>query len=250
MLVNFTYRHRPLMGAALLLALLAAPALAEEPKKPAAAPEGQHTRVKLRTSVGDIVLELYDDKSPVSVENFLQYVRDGFYDGIAFHRVVKGFMIQTGGFNADLSPRTNGLRGPIKNESGNLLKNERGTVAMARMSDPHSATSQFFINVVDNPHLDRTRRQPYGYAVFGKVVEGMDVVDKIQNAPCIQHPNDPRGGADGPVNPNPPITIKEATILEPQAPSGASDRAGAKAKAEDAPEADDAADAGTPGAPE
>jgi cyclophilin family peptidyl-prolyl cis-trans isomerase len=140
-------------------------------------------------------------------------VRDGFYDGIAFHRVKADFMIQAGGYMADLKERTNGLRPPIKNESTNDLKNERGTIAMARVGDPHSATSQFFINVVDNPHLDRGERQPFGYAVFGKVVEGMEVVDKIQRARTIQHPRDPRKGADGAVNPDPPITIREATIV-------------------------------------
>lgn len=175
-------------------------------------------RVRLVTSLGDVELELFADKAPVSVENFLAYVRSGFYDGLVFHRVVPNFMIQAGGFDENLDARTNGLLPPIKNESANLLKNERGTVAMARLSEPHSATSQFFINLADNPHLDRTRRQPYGYAVFGRVVGGMDVVERIAAARCIQHDKDPRRGVDGPVNPDPPIIIKKALILEDEPP--------------------------------
>lgn len=172
-----------------------------------------HPQVKLETSVGDITIELYQDKAPITVENFLTYVRDGFYDGLVFHRVMPDFMIQGGGHEADLSARTEGLHAPIKNESRNGLKNERGTIAMARLSDPDSATSQFFINVVDNARLDPNDRQPYGYTVFGRVIDGMRVVDRIRHSKCIQDPSDPRKGQDGAVNPDPPVVIKKATVV-------------------------------------
>ena len=133
-------------------------------------------KVKMATSKGDIVIELYADKAPVTVENFLRYVNDGAYDGTIFHRVIKGFMNQGGGFTPDLQKRP-----PIKNEADNGLKNTRGTIAMARTSDPNSATNQFFINTADNDFLDHKSKsmQGWGYAVFGKVTEGMDVVDSI-----------------------------------------------------------------------
>jgi len=136
-------------------------------------------RVTLQTSKGNIVLELYADKAPVTAENFLGYVRDGFFDGTIFHRVIPGFMIQGGGFTVDMQQKP--TRDPIANEADNGLKNERGTIAMARTMNPNSATAQFFINTVDNGPLDHTGKTPqgWGYAVFGKVVEGMDVVDAI-----------------------------------------------------------------------
>ena len=141
-------------------------------------------RVQLETTQGNITLELYEDKAPETVKNFLTYVDDGYYDGTVFHRVIKDFMIQGGGFTTEITPKP-GVAAPIQNEADNGLKNLRGTIAMARTSDPHSATSQFFINHVDNPFLDysaKTRRG-WGYCVFGKVVDGMDVVDKIAETP-------------------------------------------------------------------
>ncbi len=136
-------------------------------------------RVALDTSKGRIVLELFPDKAPISVENFLAYADSGYYDGTIFHRVIAGFMIQGGGFTPDMKMKPG--RGPIRNEADNGLRNERGTIAMARTSDPHSASSQFFINTVDNDFLNHKRKDPrgWGYAVFGRVVEGMEVVDAI-----------------------------------------------------------------------
>jgi cyclophilin family peptidyl-prolyl cis-trans isomerase len=136
--------------------------------------------VIIETSVGDITAELYKDKAPRSVENFLAYVNDGFYSGTVFHRVIKGFMIQGGGLTADLSRKQ--TRAAIANEATNGLKNARGTLAMARTGEVNSATSQFFINTVDNRPLDHRGQTPdaFGYAVFGKVIAGMDVVDKIE----------------------------------------------------------------------
>ena len=136
--------------------------------------------VTLHTSHGDIRLELDAGKAPVTVENFLAYARDGFYDGTIFHRVIGNFMIQGGGFTADMEQKE--PRAPIRNEADNGLKNLDGTIAMARTNDPHSATAQFFINVSDNDFLDhRAPSGPgWGYAVFGKVVDGMDVVAKIK----------------------------------------------------------------------
>ena len=136
--------------------------------------------VKLKTNHGDILLELDAAKAPQTVENFLQYVRDGFFSNTLFHRVIDGFMIQGGGMNPDMSQKA--TRAPVKNEADNGLKNEAYTIAMARTSDPHSATAQFFINVADNEFLNHTAptAQGWGYCVFGKVIEGQDVVDKIK----------------------------------------------------------------------
>jgi peptidyl-prolyl cis-trans isomerase A (cyclophilin A) len=134
--------------------------------------------VRLNTSLGDIVLELDREKAPKTVENFVQYVKARHYDGTVFHRVIDGFMVQGGGMKADLSEKT--TRAPIPLEAGNGLSNVRGSVAMARTSNPNSATAQFFINVVDNLRLDTAGG---GYAVFGRVTEGMDVVDKIRAVP-------------------------------------------------------------------
>jgi peptidyl-prolyl cis-trans isomerase B (cyclophilin B) len=137
-------------------------------------------RVALETSHGTIVAELYPDKAPQTVANFLEYVKSGHYDGTVFHRVIAGFMIQGGGFDATM--RQKPTRASIANEADNGLTNNRGTLAMARTNDPHSATAQFFINVADNAFLDHTSPsgQGWGYCVFGKVVEGSDVVDKIR----------------------------------------------------------------------
>lgn len=172
------------------LALSGVPALAaraEESADPEPAPEQSvppstenSPMVTLKTTLGDITLELYPDKAPETVANFLQYVRDGHYNGTIFHRVIDGFMIQGGGFTPDMMQKP--TRAPIKNEAHNGLKNVRGTIAMARTPDPHSATAQFFINVVNNEFLNFRSPDPqgYGYCVFGRVVSGMEVVDRIK----------------------------------------------------------------------
>ena len=139
------------------------------------------TKVLLKTSMGDIVLELNPEKAPVSVDNFLKYVKSGYYKGTIFHRVIDGFMIQGGGFDKNMNQKQ--ASAPIKNEGSNGLKNDAYTVAMARTGDPDSATSQFFINVNNNGMLDYPGRDGVGYAVFGKVVAGQDVVDKIRRVP-------------------------------------------------------------------
>ena len=155
-----------------LLALAMAGALA-------AAAQAANPVVVMKTSKGTIKIELNAEKAPVTVQNFLKYVEDKHYDGTIFHRVIKDFMIQGGGMEPGLKEKK--TRDPIKNESDNGLKNERGTIAMARTDRPDSATSQFFINVVDNAFLDKANaRDKVGYCVFGKVIEGMDVVDKIR----------------------------------------------------------------------
>lgn len=133
--------------------------------------------VNMSTSLGDVTIELYPDQAPETVENFLQYTGNGFYDGTIFHRVIPGFVLQGGGFTPELDRKT--TREPIRNESDNGLKNLRGTLSMARLPDPHSATSQFFVNLADNPHLDHQGGSQWGYAVFGRIVDGMDVIDAI-----------------------------------------------------------------------
>lgn len=137
-------------------------------------------RIQVETSQGQFVLELDGSRSPITVMNFVKYVRDGQYDGTIFHRVIPGFMAQAGGYTSNFDEKP--VRDPIANESGNGLRNERGTIAMARMNKPHTATSQFFINLVDNPALDPNPRR-WGYTVFGLVVEGMDVLDTIAKIP-------------------------------------------------------------------
>jgi len=138
-------------------------------------------KVALETNKGQIVIELDDKAAPVTTQNFLKYVNDGFYSGVIFHRVIPGFMIQSGGFEPGMKQKT--TREPIKNEAKNGLSNVTGSIAMARTSDPHSASAQFFINLVDNSKLDYPSFDGWGYAVFGKVVEGMDVVKAIGAAP-------------------------------------------------------------------
>jgi len=163
-------------------------------------------KVKLTTTMGDIILELYPDKAPATVDNFLQYVKAGFYNGTVFHRVIDGFMIQGGGLDANLNRKS--TRAPIKNEADNGLKNEPYTIAMARTSDPDSATSQFFINVADNQRLNFKAKTPadWGYTVFGRVVQGKEVVDKIKAVPT---------GTQGMYEnaPKTPVTITQASIL-------------------------------------
>ncbi|SDZ34860.1 peptidyl-prolyl cis-trans isomerase A (cyclophilin A) [Variovorax sp. YR266] len=161
-------------------------------------------RVKLATSAGDIVVELDAAKAPKSVENFLQYVKDKHYDGTVFHRVIDGFMIQGGGFTADLQQKP--TRAPIPLEASNGLKNDKYTIAMARTGNPNSATSQFFINVKNNDSLNAPNPDGYGYTVFGKVVAGTDVVDKIRTVAT--------GNKGGMQNvPLEAVTIKSATLL-------------------------------------
>ena len=137
--------------------------------------------VKFQTSMGEFTVEVYPDKAPKTVENFLQYVKDKQYEGTIFHRVMDGFMVQGGGFTSDMKEKQ--TRAPIPLEAKNGLKNDRGTIAMARTSNPNSATAQFFINVVNNDGLNAPQPDGYGYAVFGKVVSGMDVIDKIRTTP-------------------------------------------------------------------
>ena len=162
--------------------------------------------VLLETTSGDILIELYADKAPATVENFLKYVNEGFYANTIFHRVIKGFMIQGGGMNMKMEEKA--THAPIKNEADNGLANERGTIAMARTSAPHSASSQFFINVVDNDFLNHTAPNPqgWGYAVFGKVTAGQNVVDEIARVPTSTH------GFYGDV-PVDDIVIEKAEIL-------------------------------------
>lgn len=161
--------------------------------------------ITLKTSHGDIVIELDHEAAPKTCENFEQYVRDGFYDGTIFHRVIENFMIQGGGFMPDMMQKA--TREPIENEANNGLSNEVGTIAMARTMQPHSASSQFFINVADNKFLDYPGQDGWGYCVFGKVVEGMDVVNRIKDVPTTTR----AGHSDVPVD---PVVIEKATIDE------------------------------------
>jgi len=202
---------------AYILSLAAAGSAVGQPatgQSTASGPEGNPMlpHVKLETTLGDIVLELNAEKAPVSVDNFLQYVDAGFYNGTIFHRVMSNFMIQGGGFTPDLDQKSGGLRGPIKNEWKNGLKNTRGTIAMARLGGKaDSATAQFFINVADNAMLDEPR-DGAGYAVFGKVVEGVDTVEKIRNAKVRK---EPRFGDRETAYPVEQILIKSAKIVGP-----------------------------------
>jgi peptidyl-prolyl cis-trans isomerase B (cyclophilin B) len=171
-------------------------------------------RVLISTSEGDIVVELDRAKAPATVENFLSYVDQQFYDGTIFHRVIARFMIQGGGFTEDFKQKPTGK--PVRNEADNGLRNARGTIAMARTPDPHSATAQFFINTVDNKFLDHTSPTPngWGYAVFGRVVEGMDVVDRIEGIPTG------RGGPFPSDVPRSTVVIQKITRLPANATAG------------------------------
>ena len=162
--------------------------------------------VVFRTSMGDLNIELYPGEAPATVENFLRYVEDGHYDGTIFHRVVRGFVIQGGGFTAEMVEKD--TREPIGNEATNGLKNLRGTLSMARTSDPHSATAQFFVNTKDNPALDHTGQtmRGWGYAVFGKVVRGMEAVDRIEASPVVS-----RAGHND--VPHTPIVVQSAEVI-------------------------------------
>jgi peptidyl-prolyl cis-trans isomerase B (cyclophilin B) len=183
----------------------ASPASPAAPAKSPAAPV-----VKLETNFGDILVRLDDRKAPISTANFIQYVKSGHYDGTVFHRVIKGFMIQGGGFTPDMKQKT--ARAAIRNEAGNGLKNQKYAVAMARTNDPHSATSQFFINTKDNGFLDFKSQSPqgWGYAVFGRVIKGQDVVDKIEAVTTGR-----RGVHDD--VPTTPVVIRKALLVAEQA---------------------------------
>ena len=162
--------------------------------------------VELETTMGNIVIELNQEKAPNTVANFLEYVKSGHYDGTIFHRVIDGFMIQGGGMDANMKEKS--TNAPIQNEADNGLKNEVGTIAMARTSDPHSATAQFFINVKDNSFLNFSGKNPqgWGYAVFGKVTEGMDIVNKIKGVPTGKY------GFHADV-PTTPVVITHAKVI-------------------------------------
>ena len=162
--------------------------------------------VELDTSMGAIVIELNEEKAPKTVENFLNYVKSGHYDGTIFHRIIDGFMIQGGGMNAEMNEKA--TNAPVENEADNGLKNDAGTIAMARTQDPHSATSQFFVNVKDNDFLNHSGKnmQGWGYTVFGKVTSGMDVIEKMRGVPTG------RFGMHADV-PKEPVVINSATII-------------------------------------
>ena len=203
--------RRAAAGAIAACLALAAP-MGAQAQAPAPAAEAA-PRVKLATSLGDIVVEVYPDKAPKTAENFLQYVRDKHYDGTIFHRVIDGFMVQGGGYDARYAQKP--TRAPIPHEGASALakggpRNTVGTIAMARTMDPNSASAQFFINVKDNAFLDHTAptMQGYGYVAFGKVVAGMDVVNRIKSVPT---------GASGPFPsdvPKTPVVITSATIVK------------------------------------
>ncbi|WNO06708.1 peptidylprolyl isomerase [Rhodoferax mekongensis] len=161
------------------------------------------TKVVFQTTAGNFTVELYSDKAPKTVENFVQYVKDKHYNGTIFHRVIPNFMVQGGGFTPTMQQKA--TRAPIPLEANNQLKNDRGTIAMARTADPHSATAQFFINVVDNQNLNAPRPDGYGYTVFGKVIQGMDTIDKIRTVPTTS------AGMYQDV-PQTPIVINSATL--------------------------------------
>ena len=187
-------------AAAIVLMSLAATGWAQTP----------NPKVLIKTNQGDITVELDAAKAPKSVENFVAYVKAGQYDGTIFHRVIDNFMIQGGGYTTELVPK-GGERGPIQNEATNGLSNLRGTLAMARTMDPHSATSQFFINVVDNKSLDHVSTadgRTWGYAVFGKVISGMEVVDKIKVMPTNMFSPEFQN------LPRPYVVIEKATLVE------------------------------------
>lgn len=190
----------------MIIALVAAMACGVTPTH-AAPVKGGHTMIKLETTMGDIVIELEDEKAPKTAANFRQYVEEGHYDGTIFHRVIDRFMVQGGGYDASMVEKK--TRAPIENEAGNGLTNKKYTLAMARTNDPHSATAQFFINVNDNDFLNfrAPSGQGWGYAVFGRVVEGTEVVDKI------------KGVATGTYGfhenvPSTPVVITKASVLK------------------------------------
>ena len=202
------YKTSTLLTFASLLIFLASCADKSDIKEVKKSMEKTMTQVTIKTSVGDIQLELNDEKAPITVENFKTIAQSGYYKGTIFHRVINGFMVQGGGLNADMSNKSSGTS-PIQNEANNGLANDRGTIAMARTMDPHSATSQFFINHKDNGFLNHTgeNSQGWGYAVFGIVTEGMDVVDQIAEVAT--------GSSGGHQDvPEEAITIESVTVSE------------------------------------
>lgn len=209
---------KSLLATVFLMLPLTLAAQTAKPAAPAAAmPSPQ---VLLHTSQGDITLELYPDKAPKSVANFLQYVRDGFYDGTLLHRVIPGYLVQGGLYTRDLQPKR--TRPAVASEADNGLSNLRGTVAVARGGDPNSGTAQFFFNLVDNRRLDYVGNQPgltWGYTVFGKIIKGMDVVDKIAALPTRAI-----GPFAGDV-PNPLVLIESARVIGEAAPTPAASSA-------------------------
>lgn len=214
------------------LLLILSPMLAAQAAKPAPAATAATPppQVVLRTSQGDITLELYPDKAPKSVANFLQYVRDGFYDGTVLHRAIPGYLVQGGLYTRDLQPKR--TRSAVASEADNGLSNLRGTVAVARGADPNSGTAQFFFNLVDNRRLDFAGTQSgltWGYTVFGKVIKGMDVVDKIAALPT--HPLGPFAGDV----PNPLVLIESARVVGEENPPSAASTAAPAAAATAAP---------------
>jgi peptidyl-prolyl cis-trans isomerase B (cyclophilin B) len=170
--------------------------------------EDQMSRVTISTSAGDIHLELDAENAPITVANFLQLAKDGYYNGTIFHRIIDGFMVQGGGLDENMAPKPTGTE-PIQNEANNGLKNDRGTLAMARTGDPHSATGQFFVNHKDNDFLNHTSEtsQGWGYAVFGSVIDGMDIVDQI----ALSTTSTVGGYADAPLE---PTIINSVTVSE------------------------------------
>ncbi len=190
-----------------ILVLLAISAL---PMTVQAEDAATNPRVKMSTTLGDFVIELNAEKAPITVKNFISYVEDGYYDGTVFHRVIPTFMIQGGGFDEEMDKKTEGLKPPIKLESSNGLKNVKYSIAMARTGDPNSATSQFFVNVVDNERLDYREGNP-GYAAFGMVVDGQEIVDKIRLTECIRHDKYPAPGA---VTPKVAVVIKKVSLIK------------------------------------
>lgn len=214
---------KSLLAAILLLSPLTLAAQAAKPTAPPTAASVE-PEVLLHTSQGDITLQLYPDKAPKSVANFLQYVRDGFYDGTLLHRVIAGYLVQGGLYTRDLQPKR--TRPPIPSEADNGLSNLRGTIAVARGADPNSGTSQFFFNLVDNRRLDFVGNQSgltWGYAVFGKVIKGMAVIDKIAALPTRAI-----GPFAGDV-PKPLVVIESARVIGDAAPASASSTAPATA---------------------
>jgi cyclophilin family peptidyl-prolyl cis-trans isomerase len=174
--------------------------------KPAAAAASSNVKVVLDTSFGDVEVELYRDKAPKGVANFLRYADEKLYDGTVFHRIVRGFVVQGGGFDPDLTRRK--TYEPLGNEADNGLKNERGTIAWARTPDPHSATNQFYVNLKDNPALDHRDKSPagWGYAVFGRVVRGLEIFDKLSEVPT--RPNGPHASF-----PAEPVLLRAVKVL-------------------------------------
>jgi cyclophilin family peptidyl-prolyl cis-trans isomerase len=222
-------KHLLRASSCLLALLLAAPLAFAQAAKPAATPAAtavDNPSVIVHTSEGDIELELFADKSPKSVANFLRYVHEGFYAGTVFHRAIPGYLVQAGLYTKDLQPRR--THSPVQSEADNGLSNLRGTVAVARGADPNSGTSQFFVNLVDDRRLDYVGNQSgltWGYTVFGKVTKGMDVIDKIANLPTR---------ALGPFAadvPNPLVTIEGVQVVGEASPAPASSVAAPTASA-------------------